>query len=158
MNTTDLAAEVPELMTRHPHCRWQIVADPGAADDLVIELRPAARPERLAVVRVNSGAEVFSFVFGGHHSHDFAHDDADRLQTLRDRIDRAVEAACGPTRVVLERAGDTLVKSTLVIDPDGPAPRQEVSTYPLRRLAAIVAARRVVRTVTDHAADRGRGD
>ncbi len=115
----------------------------------MIELHPLARPERVATVRVGNGAEVFSFAFAGHESHDFAYADEDRLGTLQERIDLAVEAAGGPTRVIREQAGGATIKSKLVVDPDGPNPRPDVASYPIRRLKAFLKGSRITREVAD---------
>lgn len=88
MDTRDLAALVPALMACHPACGWTVLSGRTANEDLVIELGPLAWPERVATVQVNTGAEVFSYSFAGHHSHDFAYEDEDRSETLRERIDQ----------------------------------------------------------------------
>jgi hypothetical protein len=149
MDTPDLAVLVPELMARHTGWRWILLSGRASGEDLVVELYPLARPERVATVRVNAGAEVFSFVFAGHESRDFAYTDDDRRETLRARIDLAMEAACGPTRVIREHAGGATIKSTLVVDPDGPSPRQEVASYPIRRVKAFLTGSHIIREVTD---------
>jgi hypothetical protein len=115
----------------------------------VIELRPLAWPERVAIVRVNAGAEVFAFAFAGHESHDFAYADEDRLETLRERIDLAAQAAGGPTRVIREQAGGATIKNTLVVDPDGSNPRQDVASYPVRRLKAFLKGSSITREAAD---------
>ena len=101
-------------------------------------------------IDVLAGAEVFSVTFAGHVSTDYAYDDADRPDTLRERIEFAVAAATGPTRVTLERAGAALVGSTLVLHPDSSTPRHDTKvSWPLRRLKARLRGSRILREVLD---------
>lgn len=155
MDTPDLAALVPDLMARHPSCGWTVLAGRAASEDLVIDLYPLAWPERVATVRVNAGAEVFSFAFAGHYSHDFAYEDEDRPEALRERIDLAVEAARGPTRVICDQAGGTIIESTLIVNPDGPNSREDFASYPIRRLKFFLKRTQVTRNVTDFPAAPG---
>ncbi|MGZ4685018.1 MAG: hypothetical protein ACXVYY_02830 [Oryzihumus sp.] len=115
----------------------------------MIELHPRAGPERVATVQVNSAAEVFSFAFAGHVGHDFAYEDVDRPEALRERIDLAVDAASGPTRVIRRRRGGMTLESTLVLDPDGPHPHRDTVSYPVRRLRSRVRGGRTTREVED---------
>jgi hypothetical protein len=149
MDTRDLAALVPDLMARHSACGWTALSGCSADEDLMIELYPLAWPERVATLRVNTGAEVFCFAFAGHHSHDFAYEDDDRPETLRERIDLAVEAISGPTRVILEQAGGTTIKSTLIVNPDGSNSRQDGVSYPIRRLKYFLKTTRITRKTAD---------
>ena len=142
VNTPDLAALVPGQMARHPSFEWTILSGRVPEEDLVVELHPRGWPERTATVQVNSVAEVFSFTFAGHLSHEFAYRDQDRSETLQERIDLAAEAASGPTRVTRDRRGGITVRSTLVVDPDGPHSRPDVVSYPLRRLKSLFKAGR----------------
>lgn len=154
VNTPDLAALVPGQMARHLSFEWTILSGWVPEEDLVVELHPRGWPERVATVQVNSGAEVFSFTFAGHLSHGFAYEDQDRSETLQERIDLAAEAASGPTRVIRDCRGGITVRSTLVVDPDGPYPRPDVVSYPLRRLKSLFRAGRGTREVDDFPAVR----
>ena len=137
-------------MAKHPNCAWTILSGGVPGEDLMIELHPLAWPERVATVQVNSGAEVFGFSFAGHVSHDFAYRDDDRPEALQDRIDLAAEATSGPTRVIRDCAGEITVRSTLVVDPDGPHPRPDgVVSYPLRRIKSRLRGTRITREVAD---------
>ncbi|HQZ00986.1 MAG TPA: hypothetical protein PLQ63_13385 [Propionicimonas sp.] len=150
MDTPELAALIPGLMARHPAHGWTLTSGRIPGEDLVVTLSPVASPERTATVRVFAGAEVFFFEFAGHDSVDFAYDDEERPEALQERIDLAAAATLGPTRVTLDRAGDSVVRSTLVIDPDGPSPRENYGgTWPLRRLKARLRGRRIIRQVID---------
>ncbi|MGX6600635.1 hypothetical protein ACWKSP_00640 [Micromonosporaceae bacterium Da 78-11] len=149
MDTPELAALVPDLMARHPTHGWTLRSGLAQGDDLVVEVQPMAWPERVAVVRVNAGAEVFGLAFAGHEAHDFAYEDADRSTTLRERLDLAVRATGGPTRVIRERAAGLTVRTTLVIDPEGPDLSQDVVSYPVRRLKAFLRAGRITRESAD---------
>jgi len=155
MDTPDLAALVPDLMTRYPACEWVIVSGRIRTEDLMIELHPAGWPDRVATVHVNAGAEIFTFAFAGHQGHDFAYRDEDRTETLQQRIDLAVEAASGPTRVIRDQANGVTVRSTLVIDPDGPHPCPYVVSYPIRRIKSFLRGNRITREVVDFAATQG---
>jgi hypothetical protein len=150
VDTPELAALIPGLMARHPGHEWTLTSGRVPGEDLVVTLSPVASPERTATVRVFAGAEVFILEFAGHESADFAYDDKDRPETLQERIDLAAAATLGPSRVTLDRAGDIVVGSTLVIDPDGPSPRENCGgTWPLRRLKARLRGRRIIRQVID---------
>jgi hypothetical protein len=149
MDTPDLAVLVPGLMARHPGWEWTLLSGRTPGEGLVIELHPLGRPERLAAVRVNAGAEVYSFAFAGHESHDFAYADEDRPETLRERIDLAAQAAGGPTRIIRDHAGGITIASILVMDPDGPQPRRDVVSYPIRRLKSFLRGSRITRETVD---------
>lgn len=156
MDTPELAALVPSLMARHPGHDWTLSSGRVAGEDLVVGLSPAASPERIATVRVFAGAEVFLFDFAGHGSTEFAYEDEDRPETLKERIDLAAAATNGPTRVALDWAGAVIVGSTLVIDPDGLGRREDVAvSWPLRRLKARLRVRRIVQQVIDFPATGG---
>ncbi len=128
---------VPGFMSGHPGHDWTLVSGNASGEDLLMHLHPVASPERVASVRVNAGAEVFCFTFAEHVGTDFAYEDADRAEALKEQIDLAAAATLGPTRVVLDRCGDLTVGSSLVVDPDGVSPREvTVVSWPLRRLKA----------------------
>jgi hypothetical protein len=150
VDTPELTALVPGFMAWHPEQAWTLTSGRGAGEDLVVTLSPMTAPERIATVRVYAGAEVFLFDFSGHSSADFAYDDEDRPATLQQRIDLAIAATLGPTRVTLDFDRDVIVASTLVIDPDGLSPREySPVSWPLRRLKARVRGRRISRQVID---------
>lgn len=104
----------------------------------------------MATVQVHAGAEVYSVIFEGHIDIDYAYQDEDRREALQGRIDLAVAATRGPTRVALRLAGDVVVRSELVVDPDGPN-RLEVVTasWPLRHLKALLRGRTLVEKIVD---------
>lgn len=120
----------------------------------MIELYPLASSDLAATVCVNVGAEVFRFTFAGHDSHDFAYDDDDRLETLREPTDLAAQAITGPTRIILEQAGDVIIQSTMILNPDSPDSRQDVVSYPVRRLKSLLQRHRVTRTTADFPSTR----
>ena len=156
VDTPELAALVPGFMARHPGQEWTLTSGTAAGEDLVVTLSPMTAPERIATVRVLAGAEVFLFDFSGYSSADFAYDDEDRPATLQERIDLAVAATLGPTRVTLDFDRDVIVASTLVIDPDGQGSHEySPFSWPLRRLKARVRGRRISRQVIDLPATGG---
>lgn len=150
VHTPDLAALVPALMSAHPACEWTILTGTVPSEDLEVTVCPASAPDRKATIRVLAGAEVFTVTFAGHVSTDYAYNDAERPDTLQERIEFAVAASTGPTRVTLERAGTALIGSTLVLDPDGSSPRHDARvSWPIRRLQAALRGRSIVREVLD---------
>lgn len=150
MDTPDLAALVPGLMSSHPAFEWTLVAGTVPGDDLQISVFPTSAPDRTATIVVLAGAQVFTAAFAGHVSTDHAYDDGARPEALQGRIELAVAATTGPTRVILERAGDAVLASTLVLDPESSSARQDTKvTWPLRRLKARLRGRRIVPEVLD---------
>src|SRR6476661_7628594 len=148
MDTSDLADLVPGLMASHPTHVWAVTSGRQESEDLIVEIRPALAPQRRAQVQVFRGAEVYFMAFAGHSSKDFAYDDVDRPEALQGRIELAVRATLGPTRVLLDRAGEVIVRSVMVISPDGPVPEQDtIVTRPLPRLAARLHGQQVTREV-----------
>src|SRR4051794_21920467 len=143
MDTPDLAALMPDLMADHPSCRWNLLSGRITGEDLLIEVHPLAWPDRVATVQVNAGAEVFHYAFAGHESTDFAYEDEGRPETLRERIDLAVRAVTGPTRVIRYLAGDALVGSVLTFGLHEPRGREDVVSWPLRRLKAFLTRGRI---------------
>ena len=153
VDTRDLAGLVPALMARHPTHTWALTSGQREAEDLILEIRPKAAPERTAQVQVFRGAEVYFTDFAGHSSKDFTYEDEDRPEALQGRIELAVLATRGPTRVVLDRDGERIVRSEMVIDPDGPHREHDaIVTWPFPRLAARISGRQVTREVLDFAA------
>ena len=153
VDTRDLAGLVPALMASHPTHTWVISSGQHEAEDLIVEIHPTRAPERTARVQVFRGAEVYFMDFAGHSSSDFAYDDEDRPEALQGRIELAVRATAGPTRVQLDRAGDEIVRSVMVLDPDGAAPEQDtIITRPLPALAARLRRQRVTRQVLEFTA------
>lgn len=150
VDTPELATLVPGFMSGHPGHAWTLVSGNATGEDLLMHLHPVASPERVATVRVNAGAEVFCFTFADHVGTDFAYEDADRAEALKERIDLAAAATLGPTRVVLDRCGDLTVGSSLVVDPDGVSPLEDtVVNWPLRRLKARLRGGRTTRQVIE---------
>lgn len=150
VDTSELAALVPELMARHPGHVWTVRSGEAKGADLLIEMRPVGSPDRVATLHVFAGAEVFSLGFAGHNSTDYAYKDEDRTEALRERIDLGAAATLGPGRVTLDRC-DEVIGSTMVIDPDGQSPREDtVVSWPFRRLRARLTGRRVSRQVIDY--------
>ena len=153
MDTRDLAAMVPALMASHPTHTWVMTSGNHEAEDLILEIHPKLAPDRTARVQVFRGAEVYFMDFAGHSSSDFAYEDEDRPEALEGRIELAVRATAGPTRVLLDRAGDVIVRSVMVIDPNGPAPEQDtIVTRPVPRLAARLRGQEVTREVLEFTA------
>jgi hypothetical protein len=143
-------------MASHPTHTCVITSGQHEAEDLILEIHPTRAPERTARVQVFRGAEVYFMDFAGHSSSDFAYDDEDRPEALQGRIQLAVRATLGPTRVLLDRAGDVVVRSVMVIDPDGPSPDQDtIVTRPLPRLAARLNGQQVTREVLEFPAITG---
>lgn len=150
MDTKDLGALVPVMMARHPAHTWTLLSGGGPGIDLEFTLYPVAAPDRVATLCVDAGAELFMFRLADHSSTGFAYTDADQRETLEERIDLAVAASRGPTRVVVVRANGVLIESSLVVDPDGLSPTKDmVTSWPIRRLKARLARRRMVREVLD---------
>lgn len=143
----ELVALIPELMAEHPTHGWTLTSDGSAGDGLALEIFPLASPERVAVVRVNASAEVFNLSLAGHESTDFAYEEESRTDTLRGRIDLAVAATLGPTRITVDRCEGCILGSTMVIDPDGLATEDAAASWPLRRLTARLLKRPIVREV-----------
>jgi len=140
-------------MASHPTHTWVVTSGQQEVEDLTFEIRPKLAPERTAQVQVFRGAEVYFMDFAGHSSTDYAYDDEDRPEALQGRIELAVLATRSPTRVVLDRDGEVVVRSVMVIDPDGPHREQDaIMTWPLRRLDARLCGRQVTREVLEFTA------
>jgi hypothetical protein len=140
-------------MASHPTHTWAITSGHQGAEDLILKIHPTLAPERTARVQVFRGAEVYFLDFAGHSSSDFAYDDEDRPEALHGRVELAVRATRGPTRVLLDRAGEVVVRSVMVIEPDGPDPeRDTIVTWPVHRLAARLRGQQVTREVLEFTA------
>ncbi|EWS99815.1 hypothetical protein N865_20680 [Intrasporangium oryzae NRRL B-24470] len=104
----------------------------------------------MAAVYVHAGAEVYHLDFEGHTDTDFAYEDRDRIEAFQGRIDLAAAATRGPTRVTLRLGGGVVVHSQLVVDPDGPNRLEgRTTSWPLRRLKALLQGHRLVERVID---------
>jgi hypothetical protein len=137
-------------MARHPGHTWTVRSAGGAGQDLWAEVRLNEDPSRVATVQVNAGAEVFHVIFEKHTDTDYAYEEEDRREALQGRIDLAAAATRGPTRVTLRLAGDVVVQSRLVVDPDGPNRSEGAAvSWPLRRLKALLQRRQLVEKIVD---------
>jgi hypothetical protein len=65
---------------------------------VIIHISLGSDPLRSATVRVAAGLELFFLEFQGFEDTDFAYDDDDRGEVLKDRLSQAVCAVRGPTR------------------------------------------------------------
>lgn len=103
------------------------------------------------MVTVAAGLELFFLEFQEFEDTDFAYDDDDRREVLKDRLSQAVRAVRGPTQVILERDGEKVVSCRLILlgegggSIDGPL----ATSWPFRRLAARLGFRRLVKTAID---------
>jgi hypothetical protein len=149
VDTPELAAMVPELMVRHRTHDWTIVSGNAPGEYLRIELRPVTAADRLAVVVVFPGAEIFVVEFAGSSSAEFAYDDTDRREVLDDRLSLAAAATLGPTRVTLHRAGGVTVAASVVVNLSGPRQQDWAEDWPLRRLKARLKGRQVTQEIVD---------
>jgi hypothetical protein len=117
---------------------------------VIVRISLGSDPLRSAIVTV-AGLELFFLEFQGFEDTDFAYDDDDRREVLKDRLSQAVLAVRGPTRVILERDGEKVVSCRLILlgeggdSFDGPL----ATSWPFRRLAARLRFRRLVKTTTD---------
>jgi hypothetical protein len=150
VDTADLAELLPGLMDRYPGHRWTILSAGGTGVDLSFEVRPTVAPDRAATVKVLAGAEVYVMSFQGHTDADFAYNDEDRLEALEGRIELAAAATQGPTQVILEFAGDSVVGSRLLIGSAGLTAQAEAfHSWPLRRLKAHLFHRQITQRIID---------
>jgi hypothetical protein len=153
VDTHALAELVPALMAGHPTHEWVLMQGQREPKDLILEIRPRLALERVATVRVFRGAEVYFTEFEGHSSVDYAYEDAEREDVLRGRIELAVAATLGPTRVIIDRDGDVIVRTLMVLDPDGPRREQDaILSWPLRRVSARLNRHQLTRETLDFAA------
>lgn len=125
-------------MREHPDFEWSEVEGGGLAEDLILRIRPVSERHRVATVTAHEGGNRFSVEFAGHEISAFAYDDdGERLEVLRDCLAEAIALARGPTRVVLEFAGEVLVRSTAArLDGSGVEVRPQRVEYPIRRLVS----------------------
>lgn len=149
MDVPDLAALVPDMMSRHPHCGWTLMSGLTTRADLILKIHLRACPERLATVRVLLGAEVFVLSFDGAESLDFAYRDVDRAEILRERIDLAVLTLGGPTRLITDTARGITVSATVEVHAAGVSQRFG-STYPLRRLRVFLMGMKTERRIVEY--------
>ncbi len=126
-----LAVLVPELMAGRPGIDWEFTE---TIDGLAIDLRPALAPGRCARVAVSESTEIFSYSFAGYHVAEFAYDLEEKQEVLEDKINEAVAAVLGPTQILLEWAGQQVVRSAIGHDASGKAPAQFTTSFPLSRL------------------------
>ena len=103
------------------------------------------------MVTVAAGLELFFLEFQGFEDTDFAYDDDDRSEVLKDRLAQAVGAIRDPTRVILERDGEKVVSCRLLpLDEGGSSIDGPLATsYPFRRLAARLRFRRLMKTAVE---------
>jgi hypothetical protein len=152
VESSELAALVPGIMSSLPFCEWSFGASERYPHDVIVRISLGSDPLRSAMVTVPAGLELFFLEFQGFEDTDFAYDDDDRREVLKGRLSQAARAVRGPTRVVLERDGEKVVSCRLVLvgeggddSIDGPL----ATSYPFRRLAARLRFRRLVKTAID---------
>ena len=139
-----LAALVPELLAVHPGIDWEFTE---TTEGLAVDIRPASDPSRCARIFVSASTEVFSYSFAGYHVAEFAYDLEEKREVLEDKINEAVSAVLGPTQVLLEWAGQEVVRSAISHDAFGEPPAQFTTSFPLSRLWWWVRGRRFRREV-----------
>ena len=152
VETPDLAALVPNLMARYPHFAWSATGGHVKEDELVVEMHPHARPERVATIKVNPHAEVYFLSFGGHGTApEFAYEDEDKREVLEDLIRDAVALAIGPTRITRRTIDGLEVSSSLEFNPDGPESRSFGVSFssPIAYTKALLRGRRTTKEVID---------
>lgn len=144
VDTKVLAALVPELLAVHPGIDWEFTE---TTEGLAVDIRPASDPSRCARIFVSASTEVFSYSFAGYHVAEFAYDLEEKREVLEDKINEAVSAVLGPTQVLLEWAGQEVVRSAISHDAFGEPPAQFTTSFPLSRLWWWVRGRRFRREV-----------
>lgn len=151
VESSELAALVPGIMSSLPSCDWSFGSSERNPHDVIVRISLGSDPLRSAMVTVAAGLELFFLEFQGFEGTDFAYDDDDRREVLKDRLSQAVRAVRGPTRVILERDGEKVVSSRLILlgeggdSIDGPL----ATSWPFRRLAARLRFRRLVKTAIE---------
>ncbi|MFZ1282664.1 MAG: hypothetical protein WAQ75_00915 [Propionicimonas sp.] len=144
MDTQELEALVPELLAVHPGIDWEFTE---TTDGLVLDIRPASDPSRCARIAMSASTEVFGLSFAGYHVAEFAYDLEEKREVLEDKINEAVAAVLGPTQVLLEWAGQEVVRSAISHDALGEPSAQFTTSFPLPRLWWWVRGRRFRREV-----------
>ena len=151
VDSSELAALVPGIMASLPSCDWSFGSSERHPHDVIIHISLGSDPLRSATVRVAAGLELFFLEFQGFEDTDFAYDDDDRGEVLKDRLSQAVCAVRGPTRVILERDGEKVVSCRLILlGEGGDSTDAPLSTsWPFRRLAARLRFLRLVTTAIE---------
>ena len=119
MDHEALAALVPELMKAHPDIDWKFIE---TNECFALEIRPISDPGRLAEVYVSESTEMFWYVFAGHEARQFAYETPEKREVLEEQLAGAVAAVRGPTQVLLDWAGDDVVRSGISHNVDGEDP------------------------------------
>jgi hypothetical protein len=86
---------------------------------VIFQVSLGSDPLRPATVRVAARPGLFFLEFQGFEATDFAYDDEDRAEVLKDRLSQAVSAVRDPTRVILERDGKKVVSCRLMLLGEG---------------------------------------
>ncbi len=158
VETPDLAALVPGLMSPYPHFAWRVANEHAQDEVLLVELHPRAQPERVATIQVNPHAEVYFLAFRGHNAGpEFAYEDEDKRQVFEDLIKDAVALATGPTRIMRHTVDGVEISSRLLMDPDGPGQRSLGVSFsnPITYVKARLRGRRTTEEVVDFPSVKG---
>ncbi|WP_139142692.1 hypothetical protein [Humibacillus sp. DSM 29435] len=147
MNISDLTDMVPGLMAKHPSHGWTMASGQPDTRDPILDIYPLAASDRKAQVQI--GLEIFFLDFAGHRTADFAYTDRDRVEVLEQRLELAARATLGPTRVTLYRVDGQIVRSTMVIDPDGPDREEDTIMTTTGHFVARLLRRQVLPEVLD---------
>jgi hypothetical protein len=115
VKSSELAALVLGIMSSLPSCDWSFGSSERSPHDVIVRISLGSDPLRSAMVTVAAGLELFFLEFQGFEDTDFAYDDDDRGEVLKDRLSQAVRAVRGPTRVILERDGEKMVSRRLIL-------------------------------------------
>jgi hypothetical protein len=151
VESSELADLVPGIMSVLPSCDWSFGSSERHPHDVIVRISLGSDPLRSAIVTVDAGLELFVLEFQGFKDIDFAYDDDDRREVLKDRLFQAVHAVRGPTQVILERDGEKVVSCRMILlgeggdSTDGP----RGASWPFRRLAARIRFRRLVKTTVN---------
>lgn len=151
VDTPELTALVPDLVARHPHCSWTMVAARAPGDTLAVELHAKAWPDRVAKIEVTSGGTVFFLWFAGELvGPDFGYEDDEKIEALEDVIATAAALSTGPTRIRRGVADGLVLTTSITLDPAGPG-RLDLGVschHPVEYLKARLRGR-VTHEVTD---------
>lgn len=139
-----LKAVVPDSMAAHPGVSWEFIA---TDESFAIEIRPSVDPGRYARLYVSESTEIFRVAFAGHETVDFAYELPDKLELLQEQIEEAVLTLHGPTQVLLDWAGDRIVRSAITHNPGGEAPPDFTMDWPFERLWWWLKGKRLRREV-----------